>query len=149
MAADNEDWFPNAGCSPDTRVINHRCLFRTQDDPRIVLVSGIIVSQYAVSDQMAQANPMVSLVEQGWAYQNEVADAFGCSVRTVRRHLRRFEEGGLSALGHGSGYPSGRSRLQGTRTRLMLRLKSEGHSNREVARRVGVSETAVRKSLRR
>ena len=107
-AAENEDWFPQAGSSADTRVINQRCLVRTQDAHRIVLVSGIVLAHYAVVDQMAQANAMVSLVEQGWAYQNEVAQAFGCSVRTVRRHLRRFEEGGLPALGHGSGYPRGR-----------------------------------------
>ncbi len=39
---------------------------------------------------------MVNLIEQGWADQVEVAHSFGCSVRTVRRHQRRFEEGGLA-----------------------------------------------------
>ena len=98
---------------------------------------------------MAEAFAMVSLVEKGWAGQNDVARAFGCAVRTLRRYQRRFEDGGLSALGHGSGYPKGRRRLKNSRTRLVHRLKAEAHSNREIARRIGVSEMAVRKLLRR
>ncbi|HVT99035.1 MAG TPA: helix-turn-helix domain-containing protein [Acidobacteriaceae bacterium] len=98
---------------------------------------------------MAEAFAMVSLIEQGWADQKEVAQAFDCSARTVRRHQRRYESGGLAALGHESGYPQGRCRSRGGRTQLIQRLKAEGHSNREIARRLGVSETAIRKMLRR
>ncbi|MCC6473793.1 MAG: helix-turn-helix domain-containing protein, partial [Burkholderiales bacterium] len=39
--------------------------------------------------------------------RSEVARAFGCSARMLRRHERRFDEGGLAALGRGSGYPRG------------------------------------------
>ncbi len=92
---------------------------------------------------------MVSLVDQGWADQNDVARSFGCSVRTLRRHQRRFEDGGLAALGHTGGYPRGRRRLAPSRRRLVQQLKSQGHSQREIARRMGVSEKAVRKVLRR
>ena len=88
-------------------------------------------------------------MEQGWADQNDVARAFGCSVRTVRRHQRRFEDGGLSTLGHGKGYPKGRRRLRHSRSNLIRRLKSDGHSTREIARRISVDEKAVRKLLRR
>jgi DNA-binding CsgD family transcriptional regulator len=122
--------------------INERCLIRSQDDYSVVIVSGIVQSQYALTDHMAEAYAMVNLVEQGWADQIQVARAFGCSVRTVRRHQRRFENGGLAALGHGSGYPEGRRRLAGARTQLIQRLKADGHSNREIARRVGVSSRA-------
>jgi transposase len=145
----SDDLFPHLRNPQDLRVINDRCLIRTQDDYCVVSVSGIIFAQYALTDHMAQAYAMVSLVEQGWADQNQVAVAFGCSARTVRRHQRRFENGGLAALGHGSGYPEGRRRLKGARTQLIQRLKAEGHSNREIARRVGVSEVAIRKMLRR
>jgi transposase len=143
------DLFPGVGKPEGIRVINERCLIRTQDDFCVVIVSGIVLAQYAANDHMAEAYGMVSLVEQGWADQNDVARAFGCSVRTVRRHQRRFESGGLAALGHGSGYPQGRRRLKGTRRQLVQRLKTQGHSNREIARRVGVSEMAIRKMLRR
>jgi len=115
----------------------------------MVLVSGIVLAQYARSDRMAEAHAMVSLVEQGWADQTEVAQAFGCSVRTVRRHQRRFEEGGLAALGRTDGYPPGRARLTDARRRLVQGLKAQGIEQREIARRIGVSENAIRKLLRR
>ena len=146
---ESPDLFPNVRNPKNTRVLNERCLIRTQDDYSVVIVSGIVLAQYASTDHMAEAYAMVSLVEQGWADQNEVAQAFGCSVRTVRRHQRRFESGGLAALGHRSGYPEGRRRLAGARSQLILRLKAKGDSNREIARRVGVSEMAIRKMLRR
>jgi len=92
---------------------------------------------------------MVNLIDQGWADQNDVARVFGCSVRTVRRHQRRFEEGGLAALGHGKGYPAGRMRLVPSRRRLVQELKMQGCSVREIGRRMGVTEKAVRKVLRR
>ena len=131
------------------QVINDRCLFRTQDDHRVVIVSGIILAQYAVGDRMAEAHAMVSLVEQGWADQNDVARAFGYAARTVRRQQRRFEDGGLAALGQGNGYPRGRARLATSRLQWVQELRSQGHSNRELARRLGVSPKAIRKLLRR
>jgi transposase len=132
----------------DTAIqINDRCVIRTQDGHRVVVVSAVALAQYTVGDRMAEAHAMVSLVEQGWADQNDVARAFGCSARTVRRHQRRFESGGLPALGRPSGYPKGRGRREGSRLKAVLRWKSEGSSNREVAHRLGVSEKAVRKLL--
>lgn len=132
-----------------TRAINERSLLRTQDGHCVVLVSGMILAQYATADRMAEAHAIISLVDQGWANQVEVAQAFGCSTRTVRRHQRRFEESGLAGLGQGAGYPRGRARLAGWRERLVQRLKSQGHAQREIARRIGVTENAVRKVLRR
>jgi transposase len=80
---------------------------------------------------------MGSLVEQGWAEQSDVARAFGRSARTVRRLQRRFEAGGLPALARAAGYPPGRPRLKRSRELLVSRLKAEGLSNREIARRIG------------
>ena len=113
----------------------------------MVIVSGIVLVHYVVGDRIAEAHARVSLVEQGWADQNDVARAFDCSARTVRRDQQRFDDGGMAALGHASGYPPGRSRV--TLTRSVGRLKSEGHSNCGIARRLGISETAVRKRLLR
>ena len=143
------DLFPNAENAANTRVINPRCLLRTQDAHRIVLVSGLVLAQYALGDQMSEAHAMVSLIEQGWADQNDVARAFGYSVRTVRRYQQRFADGGLPALGRAAGYPQGRPRLPTPRAQHILRLKAQGHSQREIARRLGVTEKAVRKLLRR
>jgi transposase len=109
----------------------------------------MVLAQYAVGDGMAEAHAMVSLVDQGWANQVEIAAAFQCSTRTIRRNQRRFEENGLAALGQGRGYPRGRPRLTGSRQRLVQQLKGSGHPQREIARRIGVSENAIRKLLRR
>jgi DNA-binding CsgD family transcriptional regulator len=148
-AAKNDDLFPEARNPECLRVINERCLLRNQDGHCVVVVSGMVLAQYASNDRMAQAHAMVSLVEQGWASQSEIARAFACSVRTVRRHQRRFESGGLPALGRGAGYPPGRARLANAREELVQRLKANGVGQREIARRLGVSEKAIRKLLRR
>jgi len=132
-----------------TTVINARCIVRTKDEHRVVIVAGVVIAQYAVGDRMAEAYAMVSLIDQGWAEQKEIARAFGCSARSVRRHQRRFEDGGLSALGRSGGYPKGQPRLPASRTRQVTRLKQQAFSNRQIAIRMGVTETAVRKVLRR
>jgi transposase len=115
----------------------------------VVIVAGVVITQYALGDQMAEAYAMVSLIDQGWAEQKEVARAFGCSARSVRRHQRRFEKGGLPALGHRRGYPKGHPRQIASRTHQVTRLKKQGLSNRQIAMCIGVTETAVRKVLKR
>ena len=148
-AAETDDLFPDLRNPEGIQIINERCLIRTQDQHRVVLVSGMVLAQYALSDPMAEAYARVQLVEQGWAAQSDVARAFACSTRTVRRDQRRFEEGGLAALGRPDGYPPGRPRLTGSRRRVVEQLKGEGYSQRAIARRIGVGEHAVRKLLRR
>lgn len=128
--------FPHRRVREDATVINDRCLVRTQDRHRVVLVSGIVLAQYTAGDRMAEAHAMVSLVDQGWADQNDVARAFGRSARTVRRYQDRFETGGLAALGRTNGYPRGWSRLVPSRTRLVQRLKAV----RKLLRRMGWRE---------
>jgi transposase len=122
---------------------------RTQEGRRVVIVSGIILAQYAVADRMAEAHAMISLVEQGWADQNDVARVFGYSTRTVRRQQRRFDEGGLAALGRQGGYPTSRPRLATCRLKRIEQLRAAGNSYREIARLMGVSAKAIRKLLRR
>jgi len=148
-AEEQRDLFPEPAVPAGTTVINDRCLLRTEQDFRIVIVSGIVLLQYAADDRMAEAYAMVSLVQQGWAEQKEVARSFGYSVRSVRRYQRRFESGGLAALGQAGGYPSRRPRLPRSREQLVRRLKGQGLANREIARRLGVTPKAIRKLLKR
>jgi len=149
MATDvRDDFFPDLRNPENARFINERCVLRTQDGSCVVLVSGITLAQYAVGDRMSEAHAMVNLVDQGWADQNDVSRAFGCSARTVRRYQRCFEETGLAGLGHAGGYPLGRPRTA-SRRQLIERWKAQGCSHREIARRLGISVRAVRKTLRR
>ena len=145
----SDDLFPAIRNPAGTHVLNARCSLQTQAGSRVVLVAGMPLAQYAVGDRMSEALAMVNLVDQGWADQDEVAKAFGCSTRTVRRHQRRFAEGGLSALGRSDGYPRGRARLPSARQRSIQQLKAQGHAHNEIARRLGVTVRAVRKILRR
>ena len=133
----------------DVIAINERCLLRKSGRHRVVVVCGLPVAQFATDDPVAQAYAMVNLVDQGWADQNDVARAFCCSARTLRRHQSRFAEGGLIALGRPAGYPEGRSRLPRWRKRRILHLKEQGHSNRSIECQLGIDEKSVRKLLRR
>ena len=148
-ATPDTDFFPTTRNAQGLQVLNERCIVRTEVGHRVVIVAGVVLAQYALNDSMAEAHAMVSLVDQGWADRNDVARVFGCSVRTLRRHQRRFEDGGLAALGHRGGYPRGRIRMAAWRGHLMEQLKSQGLSQREIARRMGVSEKSVRNLLRR
>jgi len=148
-AEEQRDLFPEPAVPAGTTVINDRCLIRTEHGFRIVIVSGIVLVQYAADDRIAEAYAMVSLVQQGWADQKEVARSFGYSVRSIRRYQRRFESGGLAALGQAGGYPSRRPRLPRSREQLVRRLKGQGLANREIARRLGVTPKAIRKLLKR
>jgi transposase len=145
----SDDLFPEARNPKGMHVINARCRLITGEGRRVVLVSGLPIAQYALGDRMSEAHAMVSLVDLGWADQNDVAKAFGCSARTLRRHQRRFEEGGLPALGRSSGYPPGLARLATTRQGRIQQLKTQGCSHHEMARQLGMSVRAVRKTLRR
>ena len=144
-----QNLFVQSDSSADTVVVNDRCVVRTEQHNRVVVVSGIVLAQYDAADSMAESYAMVSLVEQGWASQRQVARAFGCSVRTVRRQQLRFSEGGLTALGRQGGYPAGLRRVTHSRLQMVRRLKTEGVANREVARQLGITPKAVRKLLKR
>lgn len=143
------DLFPPAPPPPGTIVINERCLIRTRDRYRVLVVAGLPVLHFAAEDRMAEAYAMVCLVEQGWADQNDVARALGYSRRTLYRYQLRFEQGGISALGQPRGFPRGRTRLPASRLNRLREFKAQGLSNCQIATRLGVTETAIRKTLKR
>jgi DNA-binding CsgD family transcriptional regulator len=118
----------------------------------VILVHGIRFANYSVADRAAEAYALVSLFEAGYADQNDMARCFGYSTRTLRRYQQRLRAGGLSALARPQGRPPAHvpvSEKIPERDRTILRLKAKEHSNRWIAGRLGLSETAVRKALRR
>jgi prepilin-type processing-associated H-X9-DG protein len=128
-------------------VINARCMLRIDGEQRVVVVAGLPVHPYSAQDAVAEAYAMVFLIDGGFATQLEVARAFKCSERTVRRHQRRYADGGMAALATRSGWRPGRRRIPTKRRRLIERMRTEGLSNREIARRLGVTENAVREQV--
>jgi len=139
---------PKAG----TVVVNERVRFRTAEGYRVVCVDGLVLHHYRVGDRMAEAYAMVMLVEEGYADQNDIARGFCYTTRTIRRYQERFEVGGLQALGKPSGHPLGiRSvgEVELLRDRTILRLKTEGSSNRRIGLTLGLHERTIRRRLRR
>ena len=133
-----------------TVVVNDRVSIRTEGTHRAVFVQGLVLLHYDVGDRAAEACAMVTLFEAGYADQNDIARAFGYSPRSLRRYQERIESGGLPSLTRPRGRPShkGPRRIDG-RDRTILRLKEHGLSARAIAVRLGFSEKAIRKRLRR
>ncbi len=128
-------------------MFNGRCILRREGEQRIIVVSGVAAYRYMSGDKIGEAYAMVYLVESGYATQSEVARVCGCSVRTVRRNQRRYEEGGMAALNTRSGWRPGRWRIPIKRRLQIERMHAEGLSNREIAKRLGVTENAIRKQV--
>jgi len=133
--------------SSRTAAINARCLLCAEGEQRVVVVAGLPMHHYSEKDAVAEAYAMVLLVDGGHATQKEIAVAFRCSERTVRRHQERYADGGMTALAKRSGWRPGRRRVPSKRTRIIERLKAEGLSNRAIAKRLGVTENAIRKQV--
>jgi len=133
--------------SSGVRSINARCVLRAEGEHRVVVVAGLPVHHYSAQDAVAAAYAMVFLVDAGYATQKEVAVAFDCSERTVRRHQERYHEGGMAALATRFGWRPGRRRVPTKRLHIIEGLKTQGLSNREIARRLGVTENAIRKEV--
>jgi transposase len=131
-----------------TVFVNDRVCVQTEEDQRVLTVHGVVFSHYPINDRTAEAYAMVLLFESGYADQNDIARCFGYSVRSLRRYQERLKAGGLSALARPRGRPSGHKKTP-ERDQTILRLKTKGMSNRWIAGRLGLSETAIRKSLRR
>lgn len=137
---------------PDGTVyVNDRVSFRTEGSERVVSVHGVVFAHYGIGDRAAEAYTMITLWESEYASQTEIARSFGYSARSLRRYQERVHAGGISALVRGPGRPSGGSRnaKQRGRDQTILHLKMKGTSNRAIAGKLGLSEKAIRKRLRR
>jgi hypothetical protein len=135
-----------------TVYVNDRVSFRTEGTRRVISVHGVVFAHYGVEDRAAEAYAMVTLTESGYATQTQIARAFGYTTRTLRRHAERVDAGGVRALVRGPGRPPGPgpgSAKERGQDRTILHLKTKGVSNRAIGGKLGLSEKAIRKRLRR
>src|SRR5258708_2061341 len=135
-----------------TVLVNDRVSFQTEGKQRVILVHGMFFSHYSADDPAAEAYAMVTLVESGYADQNDVARSFCYSTRTLRRYQQRLQAGRLRALARLPARPPTRTPTREkvtARDRPIVRIKATERSNRWIAGRLGLSETAIRKALRR
>lgn len=136
--------------SDGTVYVSRGVSFRTVGTNRVISVHGVVYEHYDVGDRVSESYAIIKLWESGYATQEEIARAFGYSTRSVRRYAERFETGGINALAREAGRAAGaRIGKRPGRDQAILRLKAQGLSNRAVAGKLGLSEKAIRKRLRR
>jgi len=133
----------------DIIMINGRCTLRREGEARMVCVAGLAMHHWMAGDPMAERYAMVSLVQSGYADQNDIAWAFGITTRTLRKYQRDYEIGGIAALGRTSGRPPGIQAEPSPWVRIAIVMKSNGFSIRDTAQRLKVSIGAVSKWLTR
>lgn len=134
-----------------TVYVNDHVCFRTEGTERVISVHGVVFAHYDIGDRAAEAYTMITLWESEYASQIEISRSFGYSARSLRRYQERFHAGGIIALVRGPGRPPGGSKNAKERGRdqTILHLKTKGSSNRAIAGKLGLSEKAIRKRLRR
>jgi len=118
----------------------------------VISVHGVVFAHYSVADRAAEAYAMTTLWESEYATQTQIARAFGYSARSLRRYQERFAAEGIQALVRKPGRPAGRrsgGAQERGRDQTILHLKTKGASNRAIAGKLGLSEKAIRKRLRR
>ena len=126
----------------------NRCLwFDDCAGYRVVFCRHEILYRVALDDAHHLALVAVTLRQSELATQSELAVAFGHSVATQRRwetHYRQHGSAGLQAK-----TPPGRpNALDRSPCAFVARWFEQGVSNREMARRLAVSETTIRRLLR-
>jgi transposase len=128
--------------------INESVWFVDHDGYRVVFRWHEPLYRVAISDTVHLRLVAVSLRQSQLATQAEIARAFGHSVVTQGRWERRYQQEGIDGL-----MPKrspGRSRqLSKSQEELVRKWFGAGVSNLEMARRLGVGETTVRRTLKR
>jgi transposase len=135
---------------PGVVFVNDHVYFTTEGTQRVIIVHGVAFAHYDIGDRPAEAYAMVSLFETGYANQNEIAQSFKVSTRSLRRYQKRLEVGGLAAIARPDGRPSGNSSetpKNRRRDKTILHLKGKEFSNRAIAGKLGLDEKMVRKRL--
>ncbi len=133
----------------DAVTIDERFAIVSEGDLRVVLFYGHPLMDLHVDDTAARDLVMVSLCEHGGLTEDQVARAFEVSRPTVSRAKKKYAQGGTSALVPEKRGPRGASKINDYKAKLMVALARAGKRKTEIATRLGVNESAVRKALRR
>lgn len=140
---DNQPWKPDHAFTS----INPCLSFWDSDGYRVIFCRNEVLYRVALTDAHHLAVVAVTLRQSQLATQAEIATAFGHSVATQRRWETRYLQHGSEGLRRPS--PTGRKPLLDDSQRAFVRRWFEaGVSNREMARRLAVSEATIRRVLR-
>jgi transposase len=134
---------------PDNRVfLNGSVWFVDSDGYRVVFRWHEPLYRVALNDEVHLRLVAVSLHQSHLATQEEICRAFGHSVVTQARWERQYGQHGIDGLVPGKS--TGRRReLDKSQVAFVRRWFHAGVSNREMAKRMGVGESTIRRTLRR
>ena len=134
---------------PDGHVpINESMWYEESGGFCVVLHHGIPIYRFDREDTVTLRFVAAALRLGRHATQEEIAAAFGHSVRSQMRWEQHYREEGLSGLDDRP--RTGRPRGVGSPERVFLTQGfGDGVGNREIARRLGVGEATVRRELKR
>lgn len=130
-------------------VINAGAEIHHEGEVRALIVNSVAVLHWHAKDSVSESFALMMVVKEGIAGVTEAAVAFGCSRMTVYRAIARFEEMGLAGLLRGKSGPKQPRQLKGAIARRIVALKGQGLSNASIGCKLGVSEGAIRKALKR
>jgi len=133
---------------PAAIVVNGRCIVVERSGVRSVLVNGVPVYRYDVSDKVAERVFVAQALELGYAKPRELEPAVSCSMRTLHRAHEQYVNDGLEGLVPKKRGPKA-PRLGDRREAMIRRWHAEGQSVSEMARRLEVSRGTVYNALRR
>jgi transposase len=119
-----------------------------QDGHRVIFCRHEPIYRIALGDEVHLRMVAVNLRLSDLAGQDEIAKAFGHSVPTQRRWERRYQEQNIEGLKRKRN-PGRPPTLDKTQVALVRRWFAQGVSNTEIARRVAMDESSIRKMLQR
>lgn len=136
--------------SPNGRIyINQDCWLLNEDGCVTVFVKWFPLLSYDADDHAMARMVMVMLAESKVATQEELTRTFGVERTTLYRLRRKYQEQGPEAFVDKKRGPKGPRKTGGRLDRVIVRMKDEGKSNQKVAERLGTSENAIRRALKR
>lgn len=134
---------------PDARTfLNASVWFVDSDGYRVIFRWHEPLYRVALSDEVHLRLAAVSLRQSQLATQEEICRAFGHDVSTQARWERQYRKHGIDGLV--SKKRTGRRRELGKgQEGFVRRWFQAGESNRQMAKRMGVGESTIRRTLQR
>jgi transposase len=127
--------------------INADVAFERKDNEITYFNGHLPVYRHAVDDLAAFRFFSTQLIVNGVASEREVVRAFGVSLTTVKRCVKRYRQGGAKAMFAPAVRRSG-SKLDAVRLSQAQELLDEGLGVPEVSKQLGVLATTLHKAIR-
>jgi transposase len=126
--------------------INAELGFECRENQVAYFNGHLPVYNHAVDDVASFRFFTSQLMISGTATQGEIAQAFGVSLTTIKRYVKKFRQGGARAMFAPPARRSG-SKLDAARLAQAQQLLDEGLSVPEVSRRLEVLATTLHKAI--